>query len=286
MDITYTNKLGTVRMSGHGRKNAWRIIEISGIGFPKKTFKYNTFAGIYGQELASVEINSRTITIKGEIPKDSQDAQSMANVMRILNTDGELRIQTGKKIRKAKARISDFQPEQRKSIFKTFTLQLVMDNPFFFGDSPVSVSVYKRVPLLASSFTFPMEFSRRVMSAAIVNSGDVPAEPIITIKKIESSKTESYNSIALTLALGTEYTSTVTLNHTIIAGETVVLDIPNRKVTSNISGNIIGSISEDTVLSDFVIPPGVGMVSVDTVDTGLSVVCEFNNQYVEASHDE
>ncbi len=286
MIVTYQNQFGTIRMSGHATKYGWRILEISGVGFPKKTFKYNTFSGIYGQELASVDINNRTITIHGEIPEVAQDAISMAHVMRILNTDGELRIQSGTKVRRAKARTIDFQPEQKKSRYKSFTLQLMMDNPFFYGENPVSVAVYRKVFMLSSPFELPCMFSRRVMSASLVNSGDVDAEPIITIEKPESSTLEPDDSLSITLALGSEYSSTITLNHAITAGETVVIDIPNRKITSSVSGNIIGSISTDTVLSGFVIPPGVGLVSVNSTDTSLSVVCEFENQYVEASHDE
>ena len=96
MVITFTNKHGTLRLNGGGTDNAWRILEISGIGFPKKHFTYHQYAGIFGQTLNTVSIPNRTITISGDILESARSI-SLARVMRIVNEDGELRIQTGKK---------------------------------------------------------------------------------------------------------------------------------------------------------------------------------------------
>ena len=122
------------------------------------------------------------------------------------------------------------------------------------------------------------------MTAAIINSGDVPAEPVITISKSATADTAAK---VLTLTMEAEGTKTeIVLNYSISAGETVTVDIPNRKITSSVSGNIICKLGLRSVLSDFVVPPGFGLMSVDTVDTALSISCSFENQYLEASHDE
>ncbi|MBQ4086993.1 MAG: phage tail family protein [Clostridia bacterium] len=283
MVITFTNKHGTIRLNGGGTGNAWRMTDISGIGFPKKTFTYHQYANVYGQTINTVSIPNRIITISGDIVEQARNI-SLARIMRILNEDGELRIQTGNKIRRAFVRTLSFEPDQRKDAFRKFVWQVESDNPFFFGPQKAKFDIYQRTALLTSQFTLPAVFSERIMSSAVINSGDVNAEPIITITKPAGSEVVSQN---LEIQLEAEGVSAeIALNHTIADGESVTMDIPNRKVTSSLSGNIIGCLSVGSVLSSFVIPPGFAMVTVKTEDSSLSVSCSFENQYLEASHDE
>ena len=283
MVITYKNRHGTIRMSGGGRDNSWRIYEISGIGFPKKTFTYNTYAGVNGQELNAVSIPSRTITISGDISESSQKTLSMATVMRILNEDGELFIQTGGKIRRARVRTLSFEPDQRKTMYKKFVLQLESDNPFFFGRAPAQFAIFSRTKLLTAPFMLPTAFSRRNLGADVVNRGDVEAEPkLIFSKPLESDIVEGDNVVLTNATTGT----TIHLERTMQPGETITISIPNRTIESSISGNILTEISLDTVLSDFVLPPGNNHITCDSSDVTLFVSCEFEELYLEASHDE
>lgn len=283
MVITYKNKYGTIRMNGGGHDNAWRIYEISGIGFPQKNFTYNTYAGIHGQELDSVSIASRIITISGDISERSQKVLSMASIMRILNEDGELRIQTGGKIRRAKVRTLSFEPEQRKSMYKKFVLQLEADNPFFFGSAPRKYAVFSRSALLTSPFMLPTAFSRRNMEADVINRGDVEAEPEIIISKPISSDVVEGDMVVLKNA---STGSVLCLEHTVQPGEIITINISNRTIESNISGNIIIKISLDTVLRSFVLQPGKNSIVCDSSDISLLVSCEYEELYLEASHDE
>ncbi len=283
MVITYKNEHGTIRLNGGGHDRAWGITEITGIGFPKKSFTYNTYAGVYGQELNTVTISSRVITISGDISKGAQDALSMSRAMRILNEDGELTIQTRGKIRRAKVRTLSFETSERKAAFKTFVLQLESDNPYFFGPSTFFYSVFSRQNLLNSPFTLPCVFSKRNMRAAAVNGGDADAEPKITIVKPVGS-TAVPNDVIVIKNITTG--AAVTLNHAVLPGETVTIDIPKRRIVSSISGNLISAISDSTVLSSFILLPGANELSCDSQDTSLSVICEFEALFLEASHDE
>lgn len=283
MILTYKNEHGTIRINGGGRDKAWRITEITGIGFPKRNFTYNTYAGVYGQELANVSIPSRTITISGDISAKAQNALPMHLVSKILNADGELFMQTGRKARRAKVHTLSFEVQERKMAYKTFVLQLESDNPYFWGPAPLSYSVFSRLNLLKSPFTLPCVFSKRNMSAAVINGGDVDCEPVLTIFKPETSNAlESDTVVIKNEANGAK----ITLNHIMQPGETVTVDIPSRTIVSDSSGSILQEISDDTVLSTFVLLPGKNHVSCVSGDASLAVVCKFETLYLEASHDE
>ncbi len=283
MVITYTNQHGTIRMNGGGHDKAWRIYDIAGIGFPVRNFTYNTFAGINGQELNTVSIPSRTITISGDISQKARDALSLSRVMRILNSDGELAIITGRKRRRATVRTLSFELDERKSMYKKFVLQLESDNPYFFGHTPLTRNVYRRENILTSQFILPCVFSTRTTAAGITNNGDVASEPIIKISKNAPTQTRSIEPIIIT----NETTGTsITVYHTMQEGETVEINIPKRTITSDISGNLLNEISDDTVLSAFKLEPGYNYISCKTTDTSLAITCTFDELHLEASHDE
>ena len=281
MILTYKNEYGTIRMAGGGKDNAWCVTEITGIGFPKRNFTYNTYAGVYGQELASVSIPSRTITISGDISVKAQKALPMHLAAKILNADGELSLQTGRKARRLNVRTLSFEVQERKMAYKTFVLQLESDNPYFWGPAPLSYSVFSRQNLLKSTFTLPCVFSRRNMSATVINNGDAECEPVLTIFKPEQSEVlESDTLIIKNEANG----AVITLNHIMQPGETVTVDIPNRTIVSDSSGSILQEISDDTVLRSFVLLTGKNQVSCVSGDASLAVVCKFETLHLEASH--
>lgn len=283
MVIYYKNEHGTIRINGGGTDRAWRMTEITGIGFPKKSFTYNTYAGVFGQELKTVSIPSRIITISGDISYDALKSLSMSQAIRILNTDGELSINTRGKIRRAKVRTLSFETPERKNAFKTFVLQIESDNPYFFGREPLAYAVYSQQKLLKSTFTLPCMFSKRNMSATVINGGDVECEPVITISKPAESAVVENDSVVIKNA---DFSDAITLNHTMAPGETVTVDIPNRTIMSSIFGSIISAISDDTVLSSFILRPGANEISCESGDISLSVSCAFEELYLEASHDE
>ena len=285
MVITYSNEHGKIRLNGTGKDNAWCINEISGIGFLKKNYTYNTYAGVMGHELSSQTIPSRVITISGDIPKAAQNSLSMSRVVKILNTDGELNISTKNKHRRAKVRTLDFSADEKRSVFKKFVLQLESDIPYFFGGDIVKYNLFSRKGVLSSPFVLgETPFSVRTTYADVINTGDVECEPIIIINKPTFNDNNKYER---PLVIKNETTDTsLTLNHILSPGETVTIDIPNRKITSNMSGNLINTISIDSVLRDFILLPGKNKISFDSDDKTLRADCVFDALYLEASHDE
>lgn len=283
MVITYKNKYGTIRMNGGGHENAWRIYDISGIGFPKKTFTYNTHTGVFGQELNTVSIPSRTITISGDISENAQRILRVSSIMKILNEDGELRIQTGRKIRRAKVRTLSFDIDERKTMYKKFVLQLESDNPFFWGRSATEIKVFSRTLLLSSPFILPTSFSKRNIFCNVFNGGDLETEPVFILSKPTASTVVDGDNVILT---NRTTGASLHLEHTMQPGEEITVDIPNRTIVSNLSGNIIHEISLDTVLRNFILPTGNNNISCDSGDMTLSVLCRFEELYLEASHDE
>ena len=285
MVITYTNEHGRIQLNGTGNDNAWCIYEIAGTGFLKKNYTYNAYVGIMGHELNTQTIPSRVITISGDIPETAQKSMSMSDVIRILNTDGELEILTKNKCRRAKVRTIDFSADEKKSVFKKFVLQLESDVPYFFGANTVKYNIYSREGCLTSPFILgDAPFSIRTTYADIVNMGDVECEPIIKISKPILDDDTEYER---PLVIKNETTgTTLTLEHIMSPGETVTIDIPNRKITSDMYGNLLNEISLDTVLMEFVLVPGKNKVSFDSDDKTLFAECIFDELYLEASHDE
>ena len=228
-----------------------------------------------------MSIPSRTITISGDISVKAQKALPMHLAAKILNADGELSLQTGRKARRLNVRTLSFEVQERKMAYKTFVLQLESDNPYFWGPAPLSYSVFSRQNLLKSTFTLPCVFSRRNMSATVINNGDAECEPVLTIFKPEQSEVlESDTLIIKNEANG----AVITLNHIMQPGETVTVDIPNRTIVSDSSGSILQEISDDTVLSAFVLLTGKNQVSCVSGDASLAVVCKFETLHLEASH--
>ncbi len=58
----------------------------------------------------------------------------------------------------------------------------------------------------------------------------------------------------------------IVLNHDFQPGEVITIDIPKRSVTSSISGNILNSISNDTVLGDFYFEVGNNRISAKSLN--------------------
>ena len=68
------------------------------------------------------------------------------------------------------------------------------------------------------------------------------------------------------------------------SGEAITIDIPARKITSSIAGDITASISQDTYLSDFWLAEGANDIEAVNYNAGedISVVMEYDNKYIEA----
>jgi len=282
MLLTYKNEHGTIRLGGGGTRDAFRILEMHGNGFLDKQFTYNAYAGLPGHTLATETVASRVMTISGDVIKDHPAALPMSRVIKILNTDGVLTISCGSKVRRMPVRTLSFETEQVRAKIYRFVWQIEGDNPYFLGRAPVSFRIYKREHTLCSPFVLPCAFSSRTVRASVSNRGDCKAEPTLIIKKGAQDPVRQDMPVRIT----NETTgASIFLNHTIKPGETVTIDIPSRTIQSDVSGTLISSLSEDSVLASFTLTPGVNVISCETSDISLTLSLTFDELYLEAMDD-
>ena len=122
-------------------------------------------------------------------------------------------------------------------------------------------------------------FGEIALGGKIEIKGTISVEPVITV--YYPTEIEGSESIILT---NDTTGKSVQLDYAPTAEETITIDIKNRKVVSNISGNIINHLSDDTFLGDFVLVRGVNVISVNVGDvtSDFTIECRYNNLYSQA----
>lgn len=187
MHISYENELGRVSMGGNSQ-SLWRVVEITGIGLPEKTFNSVTYAGQDGQHTLSSVSNARTITISGNIKNNGQLRYELTRAVKIFNKEGYLKLHFGNKRRKIYCRVNAFEPDKRNGAFQPFVLQLIADKPDFEDFENTTVAVFKRSDKIISPFTLPMIFTERISEVNILNLGDRRSEPVFYITNLGGVK--------------------------------------------------------------------------------------------------
>lgn len=280
-EARFENGYGLIRFGG-GRGPVFHVREIAGLGPPKKEFNVTGYAGQPGQELISEKDLARVITLSGDIITPHMQSEA-ARMVKILYHPGRLTILSGHRKRSILCRCTDFDDlERRGKDISRAVIQFTCDNPYFTDDSAQKVDLFRRKDLIKTTFTLPCAFSSRINRLTVINSGDVKAEPVFTIYNSggTSAAAESY---------GIEIENSTTGQSLLVErntqpGEAITIDIPGRRVTSSIAGDITASISQDTFLSDFWLAEGANDIEAVNYNAGedISVVMQYNNKYIEA----
>lgn len=310
LHITYQNENGTLDFKGGNGRNAWRILEIDGLGIAPKSFHTAQYPATIGQRTLSETLDARTISIQCDVNAiQSQYGGTKSNrweiskALKILNEPGTLLIFDGSRTRKIMARCVEAVQGERHGGYTVFAMQFVCDYPYFEDKQTTQVPLFKVEPLLGSTtrwylkngqltqesvergtFTLPCMFTRYTSKANILNIGDVDTEPMIRIRLNGGT----YNGTAGTpgtLVICNESTNQQIELNLQGAGDTteVIVDIPNRKIYSQDNKNLIHHLAPTSFLSDFWFQKGKNEIRVDNYISESSVVtCEFSNKYIEA----
>lgn len=280
LTLRYENELGTVVMCGGGSTSFLRITAIEGLGLVTREYNTAVYSGYDGQETLSSKAVARSITVALELASTSA-AERIREVLRVFGSAGMLYIEEGsvkRRIYCSQVQLSDITRVLRGQI-GTFAVQLVCDNPFFEDAEDTVVALYKKTKRLSTPFTLPTDFGTLTLGGRIEIKGAVSVEPIITL----------YYPLALAAEESVTLTNETTgkrirLDYAPQQGDTVTLDIKNRKVLSTVGGNLISRLSDDSFLGDFVLTRGINVISVDVGDVtaGFTVECRYNNLYSEA----
>ncbi len=279
LKMIYKNELGEVVMHGSGSSEL-RILGVEGLGIVEREYNTAVFSGYDGQQTLGSRAVARTISLVLEAV--GKNAESIVrNALEVFGKSGVLYIENGESKRRilcSQIYIPDVTRILRKQI-ASFAVQLVCDNPYFEDAEDTIVPLYQREKLLSTPFALPSKFGRIVLGADIDVSGAISAEPVITLYYPEALGESEY------VLISNKTTGrSIRLDYQPKAGDTVVVEITNRTVTSSISGNIINCISDETFLGDFTLEKGHNFVTVEAGDIApaFTVECRYNNLYSEA----
>lgn len=142
--------------------------------------------------------------------------------------------------------VADVQPDQLPVFTKIkpmaceFVIYLNMYNFYWGSESDIVKSIFRRTDKVNGSFNLPCVFTERTTKANCINNGDAT-----TFARIEAvcQSSPSFNEITIKNNTTSE---TFAISYTPDVGETIVIDMENRKVTSSIHGNIIKHVNSSS----------------------------------------
>ena len=281
--IEFENELGRLFFTGGGDA-LLKTVQVAGLGPPDREFQVTGYSGQAGQHLISQKDMARIITISGDLAAPGRLQQELSAMMRILYHPGRLLISSGNRRRCISCRLTSFdEPERHGRGMASFVLQFTCDNPYFTDEREQSVQLFYRRDLVSGRFTLPCVFTECVTRRNVVNRGDVKAEPVITLYNSYSEDAAVFSLRSGIHMMNHSTGQALVFLHTTVPGEIVTIDIPKRQIISSRSGDITGTLAEDSFLSDFWLETGVNDVEViNYTDDDIRVLLTYNNQYIEA----
>lgn len=210
---------------------------------------------------------------------DKNSKNEIRNVIRVLSRKCTLIIEEKEMTRCIKVNAATFTLGKRYTKYQTFVIQATCDYPHFLDKEASDGVLFKKEDLLSATSVLPAILSRRISNCTINNIGDLRIYPVITIMKNDDIVRENV------IVVKNETTGKqITINKSMVNGEVIVVDIKNRVITSNIDGNILGTLDIYSSLSEFMCELGKNEISafVGGEQTGLQILISFYNEYLEA----
>ncbi|MBE7022724.1 MAG: phage tail family protein [Ruminococcaceae bacterium] len=280
MILLYENDLGVLEFGGR----QLYLRSVSGLGMPKRENTVVTYANQPGQILVAERDAARVITLSCDVVRGDDVARELRRMLRVLQHPGRLTVSVGGMQRVIRCRCSEVdEPVRHGRDIRSVVLQLTCDNPYFTDRTPETETLFSHTDLIEDSFTLPCIFTERINRRIVSNQGDFRTEPVFTIYNAPNE------AALLAEAVGVELLNHTTgqrlmLEYAIGAGETVTVDIPNRRIVSSTAGNIVAVLSADSYLSDFYLVPGPNDLEAVNYNTGenISVSLSYDNLYIEA----
>lgn len=285
MRIILQNEYGKFEIGG-GSHSVARLLKYDGLGTVSKSAKKITFVNQPGSVMQSMRDNERTITLSFDFYGNQKKVEDLYN---IICHPVNILFVTSRYRRKIQGVITDTTQAINiiYGIWQSIAIQFICNNPYFNDWENTLLplaNIENQFPNLQESdgwfVNLPAVATMIKNSAIITNKGDTILYPILHIRNISTAISSSgeHGIIIKNNTTG----KIIEFNHFITSGEIITADIPNRKITSNISGDITKYISDDTVLSDFFLEIGDNEISVESLDIAdvLTVDIEYNNNYM------
>lgn len=281
MFIELKNDNGTFMISN---KSSAKLLSISGLGLPSKTFNVVTYEGQAGQTTLSETDQSRTITMAFDFDGNAQAAEEL---YKILYKPVDISFISGDMRRKTTGRVNDMEDLQQVILGQLWTaaIQFICDNPYFEDLADTSVNVYGRENHLPNYYNdevpkiqLPAVATTRFTEKNILNSGDIDLYPVISVT---NNGTAASGNIIIT---NMTTMRTLKLNYAIPVNNTVIFDVFNRKIYSG-GQSLLPYLDDDTLLKDFKLIQGENNIAVsESASTNAQLQCtiSFKNMFLTA----
>lgn len=253
MEIVIQNRNGRIEIGGGSHPSA-KLLAIEGVGLPARSPETIKYSGQAGYKILNVTDMERTITMSLDFTGIPFDVMKIYDV---IQEECELLFFLDGVRRKIKG-ICISPPEPEKIIYQRMyklVLQFICESPYFEDFHTNDISLSTRTDMFPTSFeggkgyiTLPAVATERTSAVSLQNKGDMDVYPVITITADESS-----DGLVISNITSGE---SITLNKEIAEGETLVFDVANRDITSDIDGNCLNYMSDDTILGDFKLNKG------------------------------
>ena len=291
MRLVLTNKRGTFEIGGGNHPTA-RLLEIEGLSPPEKDLETEACEGGAGDYIKHMRDKSRTMTMSFDFYGVEDDVYKL---YRILAQPLEMRFFIGSIRRKISA-ICINQTEIESIIYhrlQKIVLQFYCANPYFHSLAPKRYPVAKRTDLFPNvvlddgkqgiSLIVRNGIATVKETTTIVkNEGDTVVYP--TIEVVNNSVQNTTSGISCSVVVKNVTTGkSMTISYNPAQGEKITFDAADRKITSNVNGNITGKITDDTFLSEMYLDFGDNEIEI-TATAGnteyeLASVCYVDNNY-------
>ncbi len=274
-EFKFQNEYGTLQLN----KKPCRVLSVVGLGLPDREFETVRYANSHGQETLSVTDQPRIISMSVDLLMKEGLGRELAKMTKILYRPGTLTVRSRGKTRVIPCRCTAWEEDTRTPVLAKLVLQFTCDNPAFLEERERIEGVFERTDLIHDSFVLPMVFTKRTTEKDVVNNGDLPVQPVLLLKCIQTGT----EGIKITNCTPSGEEQTFALTTPMLVGEEIQVDFPNRRIESNMRENVIHFISDDTFLHSFVLEQGCNRINVSSgVGADLSIVCKFTPKYLEA----
>ena len=289
MRLVLTNKRGTFEIGGGNHPTA-RLLEIEGLSPPEKDLETEACEGGAGDYIKHMRDKSRTITMSFDFYGVEDDVYQL---YRILAQPLEMRFFIGSIRRKISA-ICINQTEIESIIYhrlQKIVLQFYCANPYFHSLAPKRYSVAKRTDMFPNAV---LDGKRAIdldvgsiatvkeTTTIVKNEGDTVVYP--TIEVVNNSVQNTTSGISYSVVVKNVTTGkSMTISYNPAQGEKITFDVADRKITSDVNGNITGKITDDTFLSEMYLDFGDNEIEITatagSTEYELASVCYVDNNY-------
>ncbi|MBR3942718.1 MAG: phage tail family protein [Clostridia bacterium] len=271
LNIAYRNMLGTVQLCG-GENPLLALLWVSGLSLPNQKETAFNYAGTAGQKVTAVTDLFRDITLAGH---GTDNAEQLAEALKILYTPGELIFTSDSGVRTISARykgVSDRKMTEQGVYYLEFSFRC--DTPYFKDGQAVLCEVFQRKGLLKTHFILPCSLSERITEGICKNTGDIPAEPIVTV---ENRGNRTANGFTIRNR-GTG--KSIVYNGKLAPGEKIIISIPDRTISDGLGKDCLLNLATDCYLSEFILPAGENRF-IFTAEEGMWCDLVYETGYVQ-----